>query len=106
MKAAIAIGLLAGTMAAMPAEAASRAFTIRNTNDKAAVQKVWQTPSGDSAPWQEVPLDYPIKPSAGSPFTMPDGDICLYDIKVEFSDQATRQYRNVNVCRNDTVKVS
>lgn len=106
-QALLAISLLAGAVAPWPAMAGpARKFSIQNGSERAAVEKLWRTPSGDSEPWEEIKLSYAIKPGETSPFTMADGNICLYDIKVQFSDQYVRQYKNVNVCRGDSVTVS
>ena len=68
------------------------------------MQRVWYARAGESGdPWHEVMLDYAIKPGSSSPFTMPDGDVCLYDVKIQFSDEYIQQHDNVNVCRGDTV---
>lgn len=103
----MAATILLAAMIPGPAAAASRKFSIYNGSDTAAVQRIWYARSGEAGdPWKEVLLDYAIKPGGTSPFTMADGDICLYDIKVQFSDEYVQQHDNVNVCRGDTVTVT
>ncbi len=51
-------------------------------------------------------LDYAIKPGSTSNFTMGEGDICIYDVKVQFSDAVVQQRDNINVCRGDTAVVT
>jgi hypothetical protein len=107
IKAATAAAVLLGAMIPGPAAAATRKFSIHNTNGKVAVQRVWYARAGESGdPWHEVVLDYAVKPGTTSPFTMADGDACLYVVKVQFSDQYFQQHENVNVCRGDTVTVT
>ncbi len=81
-----------------------RNFTINNTNADVSVQRVWTARAGESKdPWHEVDMKYAIKPKTTSNFTMGDGDVCLYDIKIQFSDEVTQQFDNVNVCKGETV---
>ena len=97
--------LVAGVAtAAMPS---GRNFTIKNTNAKVSVQRVWYARAGEEGdPWHEIMLDYAIKPGTTSNFTMGEGDVCLYDVKVQFSDQYVQQRDNINVCRGDTAVVT
>ena len=105
IKAGVAASLLVAGMATagMPS---GRNFTIKNTNDSVSVQRVWTARAGESGdPWHEVMLDYAIKPGSTSNFTMGTGDICLYDVKVQFSDAVVQTRANINVCRGDTAVV-
>lgn len=95
-----AVALLALPAAAM---AAGRSFYVNNTNAKVSVQRVWYAQAGTNENWEEVFLDYPIKPNNKSSFTMGSGDVCLYDIKLKFSDGYEQTFENVNVCRGDGV---
>jgi hypothetical protein len=107
IKAVVAVSVLLGAMVPGPAAAVTRKFSIYNSNGKVSVQRVWYARAGESGdPWHEVMLDYAVKPGASSPFTMADGDVCLYDVKVQFSDEYVQQHDNVNVCRGDTVTVT
>lgn len=84
-----------------------RNFTINNTNDTVSVQRVWTARAGESNdPWKEVSMKYAIKPNTDSNFTMGDGNVCLYDIKIQFSDEVVQQFDNVNVCRGQTVNAT
>jgi len=84
-----------------------RNFTISNGNDTVSIQRVWTARAGESSdPWHEVTMKYAIKPGTTSNFTMGDGNVCLYDIKVQFSDEVIQQFDNVNVCRGDTVNAT
>ncbi|WP_375397638.1 hypothetical protein [uncultured Sphingomonas sp.] len=94
---------LAATVAPATAFAADREFTVKNGNAKVSVQRVWYAQAGTSEVWQEVFLDYPIKPSTSSGFTLPEGNVCLYDVKIQFSDDYVQTFANVNVCRHDYV---
>ncbi len=106
------IGVLAAAVAAVivPGSAmadSGRNFTISNGNGSVSIQRVWTARAGESGdPWHEVSMKYAIKPKTTSNFTMGDGDVCLYDIKIQFSDEYTQQFDNVNVCRGDTVNAT
>jgi hypothetical protein len=91
---------------ASPAMAAERSFYVNNTNDSVSVQRVWYAQAGTNQVWQEVYLDYPIKPNTKSSFTMGNGDVCLYDVKIKFSDGVEQSFENVNVCRGDGVRAT
>jgi hypothetical protein len=102
IKVGVAASLLVAGMASagMPS---GRNFTVKNTNAKVSIQRVWYARAGeDGDPWHEVMLDYAVRPNATSNFTMGQGDICLYDIKVQFSDAYEQTRANINVCRGDT----
>jgi len=102
IKVGVAASLLVAGMATagMPS---GRNFTVKNTNSKVSIQRVWYARAGEEGdPWHEVMLDYAVKPGTTSNFTMGTGDICLYDIKVQFSDAYVQQRDNINVCRGDT----
>ena len=107
IKTGCVVAILLGSAISGPAAAAPRKFTIRNANIKASIEHVWFSRVGEeSDPWHEVTLDYSIKPGSVSPFTLPDGDLCLFDIKYQFSDGYVQQKTNVNVCRGDTIEAS
>ncbi|WP_375397637.1 hypothetical protein [uncultured Sphingomonas sp.] len=95
-----AVILMAATMPGA-ALASGRGFVVVNQNGKVSVQRVWYAAAGTKQPWKEVFLDYPIKPKTSSNFTMPEGSICLYDVKIQFSDTYTQSFANINVCRFD-----
>ena len=100
------IGVLcAAAMLVTPAAAMAdgRKFSVTNRHASAVIQRVWFVQVGSNGAWTEVPLDYPIKPNNMSPFTMPAGDACLYNIKIHFSDGGEQTFENVNVCRGDEV---
>ena len=102
IKVGVAASLLVAGMATagMPS---GRNFTVKNTNAKVSIQRVWYARAGEEGdPWHEVMLDYAVKPGTTSNFTMGSGDICLYDVKVQFSDAYVQQKDNINVCRGDT----
>ncbi|WP_299427357.1 hypothetical protein [Sphingomonas bacterium] len=106
IKVGVAASLLVAGMATagMPS---GRNFTIKNTNASVSVQRVWYARAGEEGdPWHEVMLDYAVKPGRTSNFTMGAGDVCLYDIKVQFSDSVIQQRDNINVCRGDTAVVT
>lgn len=99
-----ATALLAAVVPGAGLADSGRNFTVTNTNAKVSIQRVWTARDGEAGdPWHEVTLSYPIKPNTTSNFTMGDGDVCLYDIKVQFSDNVVQQFANVNVCRGQTV---
>ena len=98
-----AVAMLALPTAAM---ADGRSFYVNNTNGSVSVQRVWYAQAGTNQTWQEVYLDYPIKPNTKSSFTMGNGDVCIYDIKIKFSDGYEQEFENVNVCRGDGVKAT
>jgi hypothetical protein len=103
----VAAVLLFGAMA-MPAVADSgRNFTVYNGNSDVSVQRVWTARAGESKdPWHEVDMKYAIKPKTSSNFTMGTGNVCLYDIKIQFSDEVVQQFDNVNVCKGQTVNAT
>ena len=104
INAGVAAAVLVGGMFVAPAVAdTGRNFTIMNSNGDVSIQRVWTARAGESKdPWHEVTMKYAIKPKTSSNFTLPDGDVCLYDIKVQFSDEVTQQFDNINVCRGQT----
>ncbi len=108
IKAGAAAAVLFAGMVAVPAVAdAGRNFTIYNGNGTYSIQRVWTARAGESSdPWHEVTMKYAIKPRTTSNFTMGDGNVCLYDIKVQFSDEVTQQFDNVNVCRGQRVNAT
>jgi len=108
IKAGTAAAVLIAGMTAVPAVADSgRNFTIWNGNGTYSIQRVWTARAGESAdPWHEVTMKYAIKPKTSSNFTMGTGNVCLYDIKIQFSDEVTQQFDNVNVCRGQTVNAT
>lgn len=107
LRAGLATTVLLAAMIPGPAAAVTRSFTIYNGNSKVSIQRVWYARAGEEGdPWHEVMLDYAIKPGASSPFTLGDGDVCIYDIKYQFSDSYVQQKDNVNVCRGDTVQAT
>ena len=84
-----------------------RNFTVSNGNATYSIQRVWFARAGESSdPWTEVSLKYAIKPGTNSNFTMGDGNVCLYDIKIQFSDEVVQQFDNVNVCRGQTLNAT
>ncbi|HEX4694101.1 hypothetical protein [Sphingomonas sp.] len=98
-----AAAALTAVAIASPALAAGRGFYVNNTNSSVSVQRVWYAAAGTTQTWEEIYLDYPVKPNTKSNFTMGDGDTCLYDIKLKFSDGYEQTFANVNVCRGDGV---
>lgn len=108
IKAGTAAAVLITGMTAMPAIADSgRNFTIWNGNATYSVQRVWTARAGESNdPWHEVTMKYAIKPKTSSNFTMGTGNVCLYDIKIQFSDEVVQQFDNVNVCRGQTINAT
>lgn len=108
IKAGTAAAVLIAGMVGVPAVAESgRNFTIYNSNADVSVQRVWTARAGESKdPWHEVEMKYAVKPKSSSNFTMGTGDVCLYDIKVQFSDEVVQQVDNVNVCRGQTITVT
>ena len=101
-----ALGVMVFLSFTTPAFAADRSFYVDNINGSASVQRVWYAAAGTTEGWQEVFLNYPIKPKTKSNFTMGDGDTCLYDIKIKFSDGYEETYSNVNMCRGDGVSAT
>ena len=103
------IGLAAAALATVAIPGAvladsGRNFTIMNSNSSVSVQRVWTARAGESKdPWHEVEMKYAVKPNTSSNFTMGTGDVCLYDIKIQFSDEVVQQFDNVNVCKGQTV---
>jgi hypothetical protein len=108
IKAGTAVAVLIAGIVAAPAIADSgRNFTVFNGNTDVSVQRVWTARSGESKdPWHEVDMKYAIKPKSSSNFTLGTGDVCLYDIKVQFSDEVIQQYDNINVCKGQTVNAT
>jgi hypothetical protein len=51
-------------------------------------------------------MKYAIKPKSSSNFTLGTGDVCLYDIKIQFSDEVTQQFDNINVCKGQSVNAT
>ena len=99
--------LIAGIVAAPAIADSGRNFTIYNGNADVSVQRVWTAHAGESKdPWHEVDMKYAIKPKSSSNFTLGTGDVCLYDIKIQFSDEVTQQFDNVNVCKGETVNAT
>ena len=104
---AAATALIAGILAAPAVADSGRNFTIYNGNATYSVQRVWFARAGESSdPWTEVSLKYAIKPRTNSNFTMGTGNVCLYDIKIQFSDEVVQQFDNVNVCRGQTINAT
>jgi hypothetical protein len=108
IKAGTAIAVLIAGIVAAPAIAdTGRNFTVYNGNADVSVQRVWTARSGESKdPWHEVDMKYAIKPKSSSNFTLGTGDVCLYDIKIQFSDEVTQQFDNINVCKGQTVNAT
>jgi len=101
-----AAAALAAVSIATPAFASDRSFYINNTNSSVSVQRVWYAAAGTKDTWQEIYLDEPVTPKTKSTLSMDDGDTCLYDIKLKFSDGYEQTYANVNVCRGDGVRAT
>ena len=103
LAAAVATAVVPGAVLAD----SGRNFTIINNNSSVSVQRVWTARAGESGdPWHEVAMKYAIKPNTNSNFTMGDGDVCLYDIKIQFSDEVVQQFDNINVCRGDSINAT
>ena len=108
IKAGLRAALILAGLASAPVLAdTGRNFTIYNSNANVSIQRVWTARAGESRdPWHEVTLQYAIKPNMSSNFTMGDGDVCLYDIKVQFSDEVIQQFANVNVGHGQRVNAT
>ena len=108
IKIGAAVAVLIASAVTVPAVAdAGRNFTVYNGNSSVSVQRVWTARAGESKdPWHEVDMKYAIKPKSSSNFTLGTGDVCLYDIKIQFSDEVKQQFDNVNVCRGQTINAT
>ena len=100
------IGLLAGmiliAVAAPSLADSSHRFTVKNSNASLSITRIWYVPSSDG-PWRELDKPTEIKPKTSSTIAVSSQDLCIFDVKVQFSDGVSQVFENVNACKGDTV---
>ena len=100
---AVLAGLAMLTAGFTASAAAAGEFTVVNDNDSLSIQQVWTAGSGmPNDTWNSADLNSPVRPGTSRAFTT-DGNVCFYDVRVQFSDGYRQTFDNVNVCRGDRV---
>lgn len=88
------------------AQSPGRTFFVNNTNSSVSIQRVWYSPSGTPDPWIEARMSSPIYANQRMGFTMPGGDNCFFDVKVQFSDGYVQNFDEVNFCSGQGVRAT
>ncbi len=81
---------------------AKRGFTVDNVNAETPVAKVWY--ADGATEWQEIKDLQPIAPKTARRFELGAGTKCTYVVRIQFTDNYTQVFGNVDVCKGASVK--